>query len=161
MVRTRTHKTPDHPSEQQADRDPKGRFLRGNRMGRQFQQGQSGNPRGRPPNAGASIKERQNTYFDFDDLTRVDLQTVVDDPASHPGDVIAAQAILDACRAGTVGREARDHLINHLDGRPTKTTHVSIQPQATAADLLAEARRMIPSTFTSSVSPPTDDTGPR
>jgi hypothetical protein len=86
-----------------------------------FRPGVSGNPRGRPPNAGLSVRENWNSMQGF---TKTELQSVLDDPGASAAKLSAAQTWLNAIRDGA------DHsLINIVEftsGKAVSTVDLNL-----------------------------------
>jgi hypothetical protein len=89
--------------------------------GTRFKKGFSGNPKGRPPTAGASIREFWNLMAGW---TRDELKAVFDDPDASAAKLSAAKSWLTAIEEGA------DHsLINIVEftsGRATACLEVSV-----------------------------------
>jgi hypothetical protein len=86
-----------------------------------FPPGTSGNPKGRPQSAGMSVKEYWNSMQRF---TAVDLQAVLDDPASGAAEKLAAKTWISAIENG-VSDPGRG-IIDHTAGKAVQSIEMSI-----------------------------------
>lgn len=90
---------PPAPPSTPRRRKPRGRpFAEGNQLGRKFEPGQSGNPAGRPPSAGASIREWLNIMGEWP-MHRV--KAAARDENATVVQRAAAGLLVEACRPVT------------------------------------------------------------
>lgn len=110
---------------------------------RKWKPGQSGNPKGRPKNAGRSIVERMN---DFQNFTADEIVAIAEDSQAPFIDVTAAKRLLAAGGYHISGhlpeaqeREAAKLVMDYTDGKPVKRqvaiTHEVQSPEHALAEL--------------------------
>lgn len=109
--------------------------------------GQSGNPKGRPPNAGQSIIERINDIH-AKGLTCEEIATLAENPRVGPTDRAAARRIIAQWHDDEqLSREGFKVVADYTNGKPRQDVKVeqvdTRSSEERAVALLAEMRRMI------------------
>ncbi len=117
----------------------------GHRLPLRWKKGQSGNPKGRPKNAGQSIIERMNdlALFDIDRL-----ESIVTNRKSSTIDVAAARRLLATYHDDEqLNREGFKVVADYTNGKPQQTVKVEQvdhrSPDERAASVLESMRRMV------------------
>jgi hypothetical protein len=89
-----------------------------------FQPGQSGNPAGRPKNAGSSVREWVNQLAE---MPLAEVRKVAESETEAPTKIMAAKQIIDACSNATlesgmpIRGQAFDRICDRTDGKPKQS----------------------------------------